>query len=120
MVHVRGQRERSDRAQRPHRASRLNDSWTMRTWKCIGILLTLLFTGTVSDLAAQPSPGSTTIKGVLTSIKGDVYMMQDLSGRFVQFRVDKNTQRERLVVPGERIEVQLSPDHRALTIKPTQ
>jgi hypothetical protein len=47
-------------------------------------------------------------------------MMQDLSGRFVQFRVDKNTQRERLVVPGERIEVQLSPDRRALTIKPTQ
>jgi hypothetical protein len=61
-----------------------------------------------------------TIRGVLTIIKGDVYTMQDLSGRFVQFRVDKNTQRERMVVPGERIEVQLSPDHRAVSIKPSQ
>jgi len=29
-----------------------------------------------------------------------VYLMQDLSGRFVQAFVDKNTQRERLVVSG--------------------
>lgn len=36
----------------------------------------------------------------LTGIKGEVYLMQDLSGRFVQAFVDKNTQRERLVVSG--------------------
>lgn len=60
------------------------------------------------------------IKGVLTSIKGDEYLMQDLAGRFVQFRVDKNTQGERVVMPGERIEVQLSPDRRARSIKPLQ
>ena len=38
----------------------------------------------------------------------------------VQFRVDKNTQRERVIVPGERIEAQLSSDHRAFSIKPAQ
>jgi hypothetical protein len=82
--------------------------------------LALFCSGVTYGLAQGPGAGTTTLKGVLTIIKGDVYTMQDLSGRFVQFRVDKNTQRERLVVPGERIEVQLSPDHRALTIKPTQ
>jgi len=36
----------------------------------------------------------------LTGIKGDVCLMQDSSGRFVQAYVDKNTQREPLVVSG--------------------
>jgi hypothetical protein len=82
--------------------------------------LALFFSGVVSGLAQTPGVSTMTIRGVLTIIKGDVYTMQDLSGRFVQFRVDKNTQRERMVVPGERIEVQLSPDHRAVSIKPSQ
>lgn len=82
--------------------------------------LTLFLSGAVTDLAAQPSPGSTTIKGVLTSIEGDIYITRNLSGRFVEFGVDKNTRQQRLVVPGERIADQLSSDQWVLTIKPVQ
>jgi hypothetical protein len=92
----------------------------MRYRGCLLIVVTLLCSAILPGYAQVPGVGTTTIKGVLTNIKGDVYMMQDLFGRFVQFRVDKDTQRERLVVPGERIEVQLSSDHRAIAIKPTQ
>ena len=92
----------------------------MHRWRGIVVGLALFCSGIVPGHAQEPGSGTTMIKGVLTSIKGDLYLMQDLSGRFVQFRVDKSTQRERVVVPGERIEVQLSPDGRALSIKPVQ
>lgn len=91
----------------------------MPSWRCIVIVLAL--TGSEAPApgqAQEPAVVMTTIKGVLISIKGDVYLMQDLSGRFVTFHVDTNTQRQRLVVPGERIEVQLSPAQRAISIKP--
>jgi hypothetical protein len=55
------------------------------------VALALFCSGGTFGLAQGPGAGTTTIKGVLTIIKGDIYMMQDLSGRFVQFRVDKNT-----------------------------
>lgn len=92
----------------------------MHRWSGVVIALALLCSGIAPGYAQEPGSGTTTIKGVLTSIKGDVDLMQDLAGRFVQFRVGKNTQRERVVIPGERIEVQLSPDRRALSIKPLQ
>lgn len=38
------------------------------------------------------------------TIKGDVYVIKDIFGRLVYLHVDKNTKRERLLVPGERIE----------------
>lgn len=91
----------------------------MQRWRLIILGLALFISGVEGGLA-QDSVNPTTLKGILVSIKGDVYMMQDLSGRFVQFRMDQKTQRERLVVPGERVEVQLSPDHRAIAIKPAQ
>lgn len=89
-------------------------------WKGILVALALLGMGIAPGFGQMPDARTTTIKGVLASIKGDVYLMQDLSGRFVQFRVDKHTQRERVVVPGERIEVQLASDHRALSLKPAR
>ena len=45
-----------------------------------------------------------TIKGDLLSITGDRYVVKDFSGRLVYLQVDKNTKRERMLVPGERIE----------------
>ena len=93
----------------------------MRPRLIISILALTLLCGQISPVPAQvPGVGTITIKGVLLIIKGDVYTMQDLSGRFVRFHVNKNTQRERLIVPGEHIEVQLSPDNRAVSIKPAQ
>ena len=45
-----------------------------------------------------------TIKGDLLLIKGDRYVVKDMSGRLVYLQVDKNTKRDRILVPGERIE----------------
>ena len=92
----------------------------MQGWRCFIMALALFCSWGALGLAQEPGPGTTTIQGVLTIIKGDVYTMQDRSGRFVQFRVDKNTQRERLVVPGERVEVQMSANSLALSIKPVR
>ena len=38
-------------------------------------------------------------------LKGDMYFIKDISGTFMyHLHVDKNTKRERMLVPGERIE----------------
>src|SRR5215831_6966338 len=79
----------------------------------------------VEQRFAQNSVGPTTIKeqrnkGFLVSIKGDVYTVQDFSGRFVQVCVDENMEVVRFVVSGERVEMQLPPDHRAIAMKPSQ
>jgi hypothetical protein len=37
------------------------------------------------------------------TIKGDVYVIKDISGRFMYLHVDTNTKRERMLVPGERV-----------------
>ncbi len=92
----------------------------MQGWRCLMLALALFCSAGTFGLAQESGAGIMTIQGVLTIIKGDVYTMRDLFGRFVQFRVDKNTRRERLMVPGERVEVQMTPDHRAIAIKPIQ
>lgn len=57
-------------------------------------------------------------QGDLLSIKGDVYLVKDISGRFVYLRVDKNTKRERLLVPGEKIEADVIPGERVIALRP--
>lgn len=79
----------------------------------------VLCVGTFVPLCdAQPAIPPLTVKGDLLTIKGDTYVLRDISGVLRYLRVDKDTQKERLIVPGERIEVQVSPDGRMLTIKP--
>jgi hypothetical protein len=51
-------------------------------------------------------------------IKGDLYLVKDISGRFVYLRVDKNTKRERLLVPGEKIEADVIPGERVIALRP--
>lgn len=74
----------------------------------------------VPMVAAQPAASPQVIKGDLLSIKGEVYVVRDVFGRLVRLRVNKETKRERLVVPGEKVEVEMMPDGRALSIKPTK
>ena len=51
---------------------------------------------------AQPEmTPQVTIRGELLSIKGDEYLIKDIFGRLVYLRVDKNTKREFMLVPGE-------------------
>jgi hypothetical protein len=69
---------------------------------------------------AQVEMSSQTIKGDLLSIKGDVYVIKDISGRLVYFHVDKNTKRERMLVPGERIEADVIIGERVVALRPTK
>lgn len=70
----------------------------------IGCMIVLLLSLSILDSGAfaQVEMSPQTMKGDLLSIKGDVYVIKDISGRLVYFHVDKNTKRERLLVPGEK------------------
>lgn len=67
---------------------------------------------------AQSEMPSQTIKGDLLSIKGDQYLVKDTSGRLVYLHVDKNTKRERLVVPGEKVEADVIIGERVVALRP--
>jgi hypothetical protein len=58
-----------------------------------------------------------TIRGDLLSINGDVYLVKDIFGRFVYLRIDKNTKRERMLAPGEKIEADVIPGQRVLALR---
>ena len=74
----------------------------------------------VHSVMAQVEMSSQTIKGDLLSIKGDVYVIKDISGRLVYLHVDKNTQRERMLVPGERIEADVIIGERVIALRPAK
>lgn len=57
----------------------------MHRWSGIDIALALLISGIAPGYAQEPVSGRTIVTGVLTSINGDVDLMQDLSGRFGLF-----------------------------------
>jgi len=85
------------------------------------VITVMLSLGSVVPFcAAQPAIPPMTVRGDLLSIKGDTYVVRDISGLLRHLRVDKETKKERLIVPGEKIEVQVSSDGRALSIKPVQ
>lgn len=84
----------------------------------IVLLFSLSFV--VPSAMAQLDTSSQTIKGDLVSIKGDVYLVKDISGRFVYLRIDKNTKRERLLVPGEKIEADVIPGERVIALRPAK
>ena len=67
---------------------------------------------------AQSEMTLQTIKGDLLSIKGDRYVVKDFSGRLVYLQVDKNTKRERMLVPGERIEADVIIGERVVALRP--
>ena len=88
--------------------------------RVISYMIVLLFSLSlaVPSAIAQFNTSPQTIKGALLSIKGGVYLVKDISGRFVYLRVDKNTKRERLLVPGEKIEADVIPGERIIALRP--
>ena len=74
----------------------------------------------VPSAMAQGETSLQTIKGDLLSIKGDVYVIKDIFGRLVYLYVDKNTKRERMLVPGERIEADVIMGERVVTLRPAK
>ena len=70
----------------------------------------------MADVVTSPL----TIKGDLLSIKGDVWVIKDVFGRLVYLYVDKNTKRERLLVPGERIEADVIIGEKVVALRPAK
>ncbi|MGQ0696560.1 MAG: hypothetical protein ACT4OL_13445 [Nitrospiraceae bacterium] len=89
-----------------------------------GCLIVLLFSLSLSlvvpGVMAQVEMSSQTIKGDLLSIKGDIYVVKDISGRLVFLRIDKNTKRKCLLIPGEKIEADVIPGERVVALRPAQ
>jgi hypothetical protein len=70
----------------------------------------------MADIETSPL----TIKGDLLSIKGDVWVIKDIFGRLVYLHVDKNTKRERVLVPGEKIEADVTIGERVVAVRPAK
>ena len=88
--------------------------------RVISCMIVLLFSLSlvVPSAMAQLDTSPQTIKGDLLSTKGDVYLVKDISGRFVYLHVDKNTKRDRMLVPAERIEADVIPGERVIALRP--
>ena len=97
---------------------------------CLAVVdLMLMWCGTAPAREAfvwtvqQPAP-SQTVRAQLFAIQGHggmfVYVLRDSMGRFHRVRVDAQTKRDRPLVPGEWVEVQIASDGRAISIQPAQ
>ncbi len=90
-----------------------------RVMSCMIVLLCSLSL-IVPSAMAQVETSPLTIKGDLLSIKGDVWIIKDIFGRLVYLHVDKNTKRERLLVPGEKIEADVIIGERVVALRPAK
>lgn len=90
--------------------------------RVISCMIVLLFSLSlvVPSAMAQVEMSTQTIRGDLLSIKGDLYVIKDIFGRLVYLHVDKNTKRERLLVPGERIEADVVIGERVIALRPAK
>lgn len=90
--------------------------------RVISCMIVLLFSLSlvVPSAMAQVEMSAQTIRGDLLSIKGDMYVIKDIFGRLVYLRVDKNTKRERMLVPGERIEADVMIGERVVALRPAK
>lgn len=78
--------------------------------------LSFVVPSAMADVVTAPL----TIKGDLLSIKGDVWVIKDIFGRLVYLYVDKSTKRERLLIPGERIEADVIIGERVVALRPAK
>ena len=90
-----------------------------RVMSCMIVLLCSLSL-IVPSAMAQVETSPLTIKGDLLSIKGDVWIIKDIFGRLVYLHVDKNTKRERMLVPGEKIEADVIIGERVVALRPAK
>jgi len=88
--------------------------------KVLGCVIVLLcsLSFVVPSAMAQAEISVQTIKGDLLSIKGDLYVIKDIFGRLVYLRIDKDTKRDRPMVPGEKIEADVILGERVIALRP--
>jgi len=91
-------------------------------FRIMSFMIVLLFSLCllVPTAMAQLEMTPLTIKGDLLSIKGDVYVIKDIFGRLVYLLVDKNTKRDRMLVPGEKIEADVIIGERVIALRPAK
>ncbi len=74
-------------------------------------------------LMQQQAP-SQAVRAQLFAIEGHgqtfTYVLRDSMGRFHRLRIDAQTKRDRPLVPGEWVDVQVAPDGRAVSIQPAK
>ena len=87
---------------------------------CYLIVLLFNLNFTVSGLMAQSEIAAQTIRGDLLTIKGDTYVVKDIFGRLVFLHIDKNTKRERLLIPGEKIEADVIYGKQVVALRPAK
>ncbi len=69
---------------------------------------------------AQQDPARQTVRGEPVTIKGKEYVVRDSFGRFVRLTVTKETKQDRMILLGDKVEVQMWPNGQAIAIKPAQ
>lgn len=64
------------------------------------------------------------VRAQLFAIEGhgqmSIYVLRDTMGRFHRLRIDAQTKRDRPLVPGEWVDVQVAPDGRAVSVLPAK
>lgn len=87
-----------------------------------------MLTGTPPALATvwlmQQQVPAQAVRAQLFAIEGhgqmSIYVLRDTMGRFHRLRIDAQTKRERPLVPGEWVDVQVAPDGRAVSVMPAK
>ena len=87
---------------------------------CYLMVLLLNLSFVVPGPMAQSEIAPQTIRGDLLAIKGDIYVVKDIFGRLVFLHIDKNTKRERLLIPGEKIEADVIQGKQVVEMRPAQ
>jgi hypothetical protein len=67
-----------------------------------------------------PSSGSQTVTGQLVMLAGEVAVIKDSSGKTTHLSISKATKIERGLKDGDTVEVAVSSDGQALSIKPSK
>lgn len=79
---------------------------------------------TSTDPMKQSSPGMTSgsqdrlsIQGEILKVQGEMYTVQDASGKEVQLHVDESTQKSGKLKEGDQIEAEVTEEGHALSLK---
>ncbi|MBI4400892.1 MAG: hypothetical protein HY581_04605 [Nitrospirae bacterium] len=64
----------------------------------------------------QGAPAAQPIKGELLRIEGEFYVVKDVAGKEVRLRVSKDTLLDARLKAGDKIDAQVSPDGRVISM----
>ena len=83
----------------------------------LGVLLLVISPDVQSQPSGRPAQAADVIHGDVLNIEGETYTIKDRSGHEVQLRVDQHTLQEDRIKVGDKVEVQVSSDGHAQSIR---